>query len=184
MKDYTYTYKISADDYLTHQLFSASMNEIVKQQRKKGLLLWTSAFFVLAVIFVFLKNYALAAYFGVFGIGFIFIYPIYSRWIYKRFYKRFVYRNFNKTQLETIGLTFTTDDIILSNGENEGKIPISGIELIYEIPSHFFIKLDRGRNIIIPKSQIETKDTLTKTLTDLAESKSIPYKRMLDWKWK
>lgn len=184
MKDYTFAYKISADDYLTHQLFGASMNDKVKQQRKKGLLLWTSAFFILAIIFVFFRNYALAIYFGVFGIGFIFIYPIYSRWIYKRYYKRFVYRNINKTKLENIGLSFSTSNITITNGENEGKIPVSSIEIIYEIPSHFFIKLDRGRNIIISKSQIEAKDLLSKTLIDLAESKSIPYEKMMDWKWK
>jgi|GEM_PF-2897484 len=184
MKEHTFTYKISAEDYLTHQLFGASMNQIVKGQRKKGLLLWTSAFFVLAIIFLFLGNYALAAYFGIFGVGFIFIYPIYSRWIYKRYYKRFVYRNFNKTKLETIGLKFSTTDIVLSNGKNEGGIPISEIEIIYEIPSHYFIKLDRGRNIIIPKSQVEAKDILAKNIMDLAENNSIPFEKMLDWKWR
>jgi hypothetical protein len=184
MKDYTFTYKISADDYITHQLFGASMNDKVKQQRKKGLFLWTSAFFILAIIFALLRNYILAVYFGIFGIGFIFIYPIYSRWIYKRYYKRFVYRNFNKIKFENIGLSFSTSDITITNGENVGKIPVSDIEIIDEIPSHFFLKLDRGRNIIIPKSQIEAKDLLSKILTNLAESKSIPYRKMMDWKWK
>ncbi len=183
MKESTFQYKITAEDYLTHQLFSASQNKTVSRQRTRGLILWTSAFLILSVLFYIQKDIYLAAYFILFGIGFVLIYPMYSRWIYKRYFKRFVYRNFEKSNLENLWLKIG-NDITLSNGKEEGIIPISDIEIIFEISTHIFLKLKGGKNIIIPKQKIENKEELLEKISSLSQKYNIQYVKMLDWKWK
>ncbi len=183
MTESVFQYKITADDYLTHQLFSASQNKTVNQQRRRGLILWTSAFFILSMLFYIQNNTYLAIYFILFGLGFIFIYPLYSRWIYKRFYKRMVYRGFKESNLENLWLKIG-NEITLSNGKEEGKIPVSNIEKIQEISTHVFLKLKEGKNIIIPKQKMENQQELLEKLSSLSKEYAIPYEKMLEWKWK
>ncbi|WP_128331007.1 YcxB family protein [Apibacter sp. HY039] len=183
MKESLFTYQITADDYLTHQLFSASINSFVKKQRRRGLILWTSTFFIMALFFYVQKNTYLAIYFSLFGLGFIFIYPIYSRWIYKRYYKRLVNKNFNQSNIENLSLTIGSD-LTITSGKDSGKIEISDIETIYELPTHVFIKLNGGRNIIVPKRNLINSEELTERIYEIAQENSIEILKFPRWKWR
>lgn len=183
-KESEFTYKITAEDYLTHQLFNASMNEAIKKQRKRGLILWTSAFFILALVFYLQGNTFLSIYFVAFGIGFFFVYPLYARWIYKRYFKRYINKHFKESDSDNMTLTITEEKIILGNGKEEGKINISEIEKIDEIPTHVFIKLQGGRNLIIPKLKLENKEEFLKICQSIAQEKGLGYNKSLNWKWK
>lgn len=183
-KQYDFTYEITAEDYLTHQLFGASMNKAIKKQRKRGLILWTTAFFILAIVFYLQGNKFLSIYFIAFGIGFFLIYPIYASWIYKRYFKRYVYKHFTESNLNNMILTIDEEEIVLFNGKERGKIKISEIEKIEEIPTHIFIKLKGGRSIIIPKLKIENKEELLKICKSIAKKMNIDYYVLLNWKWK
>lgn len=182
-KQFDFTYEITAEDYLTHQLFGASMNEAIKKQRKRGLILWTTAFFILAIVFYLQGNKFLSIYFIAFGIGFFLIYPIYANWIYKRYFKRYVYKHFTESNLNNMILTIDEEEIVLFNGKERGKIKISEIEKIEEIPTHIFIKLKGGRSIIIPKLKIENKEELLNCVSFLSKNNSFPYIQILKWKW-
>lgn len=182
-KQFDFTYKITAEDYLTHQLFGASMNKAIKKQRKRGLILWTTAFFILAIVFYLQGNKFLSIYFIAFGIGFFLIYPIYASWIYKRYFKRYVYKHFTESNLNNMILTIDEEEIVLFNGKERGKIKISEIEKIEEIPTHIFIKLKGGRSIIIPKLKIENKEELLNCVSFLSKNNSFPYIQILKWKW-
>ncbi|TWP28679.1 hypothetical protein ETU09_05010 [Apibacter muscae] len=183
LQENLYSYTIGAEDYLTHQLFSATNNENFKKQRKKGLLIWTLLFGILALVFFIQKNFLLTIYFIIFGVIFFFVYPYYSSWVYKRYFKRIVQRNFANDK-EAVTLKITSENFILSNQKEQGTLAIADLESINEIATHLFLRFKDGKNIIIPMLEVENKNLLLNQMSSLAQENSFSYYKNLNWKWK
>jgi hypothetical protein len=179
--DMTLTYNLSEDDYLNHQLFIASISDRIKTQRRRSRIVWTLAFLSLAWLFYERESSFLAYYFLFFGILWMFFYPYYSKWYYKRHYKKSVaevFRNrFDKPSTVTIDDRYIHD----VSEASETKFSISQIEKIYETRNYFFLRLGPGETLIIPKLKVSNTDPVKKELQEIAAKLRIDFVEMKDW---
>jgi hypothetical protein len=180
----TLTYTLSQDDYLNHQLFTASLSNRVKRQRKRSRIIWFIAFLSLAWLFYLKKDNFLAYYFFIFTILYILFYPYYSRWYYKRHYKRFVNETY-KNRFGKISSVIINEEQIQDIDEGgETKILVSEIENIYETSEYFFLRLKSGLGLIIPKHKVDNVHLLKHELKTISNKQHIDFIEMQNWKWK
>ena len=174
---------LNAEDYLTYQLYTASVNKEARKKRLKSWFTVTGLSFLTALAFyvsgdMFLFYYALFV-----GVAALFFYPLYQKVQYKKFYKKHVVKNnqyrFGKESL----VTFKPDYIEIKDITYEGKLFTSEIEQINEIGTHYFIKFKVGESLIIPKQQVNQTSFLTEILS-IFQNPNIVIQKQLGWRWK
>lgn len=180
----TLTYSLDQEDFLTLQLFTASLSDRVKRQRNKSLVFWSIAFLCLAWLCYQNEDRFLTYYFLGFAILFVFFYPIYSKWFYKRHYRRYVNEPYRNRFGKVASVTIDNEQIHAIDETEESKILISELEKIYEIAEYFFLKLKSGMTLIIPKLKIDNLDLLTEELKTIADKQHIGFVAVNNWKWK
>lgn len=178
-----YRIKLDKEDFLRHQLFTASKSKRIRNTRIKSWILVTISFLVLGLatrqnIDGFISNY----FIGV-SIFTLITYPFYQRWRYRKHYEKHINENYtNRFGVES-ELRFE-DGYIVNVAENEeGKIKITEIQEINEIVDNLFIKIKTGGSVIVP-SKLPEYEMLKKQLADLVEPLGIVWNTQLDWKWK
>jgi YcxB-like protein len=180
----TLTYNLDKEDYLNHQLFIASISDRIKKQRRRSRIVWSIAFLSMAWLFYQKRDNFLAYYFLAFGILYMLFYPYYSKWFYRRHYKRSVTETF-KNRFDKLS-TVTIDDKYIHDVTDSGetKISISQIEKIYDTGDYFFLRLGPGDTLIIPKLKISNADLVKKELKEIAAKLNVDLIEMKDWRWK
>jgi hypothetical protein len=155
------TYTLGPGDYLNYHLFTASLSETLKEQRKRNRVIWSFALLCLAFAFYGDNDRWLACYFLFLAILIAFFYPYYSRWRSKDAYKEI-------------------HDI---SENSETTIATSEIDKIYETSEYFFLKLKSGLTLIIPKLKIDNADLLKAELQSIADEQHISFIEMKNWKY-
>jgi hypothetical protein len=179
-----FSYTLDQTDYLINQLFLASLNEEVKKQRIRRRIIWSIGLLSLAYIFYVDKNNFLFYYFLVCAILYAVFYPYYSRWLYRRHYQRQVINNY-KNRFDKITNTIVEEEQIQVFDEtSEAKISISQVEKIFEISDYFFVHIQSGTTLIIPKLKIDNPEPVKDELKAIANKKGIEFVEIPDWKWK
>jgi len=171
------------DDYLTYQLYTASKNKRTKNKRTQSWLIITGAFSIFAVFFKQNNNLFLTYYFVILAVLSLCFYPFYQRYYYKRQYKKYVLDNNANSFGKEVIIDIDADYLQTKSIGSEGKISTSGIAQLNEIGSHYFIKLNSGSSLIIPKKMVDEQLFLAE-LNEIAQKNNIPLNHELNWKWK
>jgi hypothetical protein len=177
---------LDENDYLTYQLYTASRTPRIKKARIRGWIFTTVTFLCLTYLFFESYNDFLGYYFLVASGLSLTLYPIYSRWRYKRHYKKHIQDTYKNRFGEECALEISDDVIVTRDKTGEGKINTTEIEEINEIKDFYFVKVKTGVSLIISKLKTETKDleAIEKSLKELADKKGIKWNAELDWKWR
>lgn len=133
-------------------------------------------------LILFEKNISVAYDFFIVGTIWLLLYPFYSRWFYKRHYKKYVNQYFDPTDAD---VTLQFDDEILNTSSKKGNSSIKIRELLsfVEIKDYFLLQLNKQAYFIVPKDRVEA-DMIREHLLKCSESLGVPYLEELDWKWK
>jgi len=176
--------KLEHADYLTYQLFTASMSKHIQKRRKIEWLLSTLFFLFLCFLFFLTQNRMLFFYFAALTILCLIFYPKYSRWRYKKHYSKYMKNVFSNNFGKIAHIKFTPDNIETSDNESELKIKYSQVKDVSEITTHFFIHLNSGSSIIIPKKKSAEINHIQNYLKTLCKEKGLKYNTYPNWKWK
>jgi len=180
-----HSFSLEETDYLTHQLFIASTSKPAIWRRRRSWIMSTLAFAIFALLMdqnnnEFLRNYFIGAAFLS-----LFLFPLYSRWRYKKHYKKHVNEHFSKSFGKQVAVEFQEDHILTQDEYNsESKISYSLIESLNELPEHFLVRLNNGQSLILPKNKIGQLDRLQADLTKLGNKMGHKLMDHTNWKWK
>jgi hypothetical protein len=177
---------LDENDYLIHQLYTASKTPRIKRARIRGWILTTVAFLSMTYLFFENGNDLLGFYFLFASLLSLVLYPFYSRWRYKRHYKRFIADTYKNRFGEECTLEINEDVILTKDRTGEAKINSSEIEEISEIRDFYFLRLRTGGSLIISKVKTDAQELvkLQEGLKVLADKKGIKHNVELNWKWR
>jgi hypothetical protein len=176
------TLVLSAEDYLTYHLYTASKSKRIKNKRYKSWLITTVIFFLFSYL---LKdtNEFLTYYFLVAGVLSLVFFPLYQRYRYKKFYWKFVNEKLQYKFDKECVIDFRQDAIGFKDATGEGKINTTEISGISEISTHYFIEFKAGESLIVPKKLINGNSFLPELIA-LFQNPNIIVNNQLSWKWK
>lgn len=174
-----YTYKIDKEDLLEFQLYIASASDVLAKKRRNNRVLLVAVSTLFAGYFFSSDEMIMGIYFSLMVVLLILFYYKYFSWKQKLNYGRFIIANYSsrfgmEEKLETF-----SDKIHVKDNFGEGDVSASELKNIVEISSHFFINLESGSSLIIPKAQVNVEE-LKKELKRLKSA----YKEELTWSWK
>jgi len=175
-------YSLKKEDYLIFQLFAATKNPVMKKQRR------TSRFLILIILaligFLFLNSNTLMSYYFFFAAAaFFLVYPLYSKWFYKRHFKKHADQFFDP---DTGILSVRFSNLYMETSDKKGNSSVKFSELmsITETGDYFFIQITKANYIIIPKREVADVEALRDHLQRSGSEQNIPYSTELNWKWK
>jgi YcxB-like protein len=177
-------YQLDENDYLQHQLYTASKTERIKKQRIKSWIFVSLTFFLISLLFLKNEDKSTFYIFIMVGIITLIFYPYYLRNHYKNHYLKFIkdtYKNrFGKMSI----IEFFDEEIVTNDSDSESKVKYSALDEFNEIDGHIFLKLKTSGSFIIPKLKIENLENLKSELKNIAEKYNIKQNVELEWKWK
>lgn len=120
-----------------------------------------------------------------FGILWLFLYPVYQRWLYVRHYTRDIKEHYNPNKLTNITLDIADTHLQLNDQMGVSNVNTNSISSLSELPTAFYIHFaDINQTLIIPKREIPDISQLKNRLQQLAETLNIDYNHYVDWEWK
>ncbi|HTF02851.1 MAG TPA: YcxB family protein [Bacteroidia bacterium] len=179
----TLTYSLSADDYLTHQLYTASRTERLRKRRQRSKILYPAIFFCLALYLLWERGLAVAWPMFALSAGWFFLYPLWESHHYLKYYRRFVEENFKTSFGKSVVVTFDPDYILTQTELGEAKLSYGAIEGFGEIETLLLIKMTGGQSLVLPKNKIEESEAVVAELKNIASRLNVPYNIELNWKW-
>lgn len=180
----TLTYSLTVNDFLQHQLFSASKNARIKNQRITNWLICSATFLLLGFLFYESGNTLMTWYFLIFGIVFFCFFPLYQKQHYKNHFTKYVVETYKNRFGEITNLTFTDEHIESKDITGESKINLAQIENTTETGNYFYLQIRTGGHLIIPKSGIPDVAMVRHELKIFCKKLNIKFLEELNWKWK
>jgi len=178
------TYSLSENDFLEHQLYTASKNERIKQQRLKTWLIYAAALLILSLLFYQSGNTLMTRYFLILGLIVLCFFPFYQKWYHKNHYRKYIADTYKNRFGQTANISLNEDCIETSDITGELKINLSGIENIVETGDYFYIKIRTGGHLIIPKFKLADSDSVRQELQNLCSKLLVDFIDDLNWRWK
>jgi hypothetical protein len=173
---------LDISDHLTFQLYTVSKNPETKKKKIRGWIGMTITFFCLSYLSYTYNDATLSIYFLFVAIVFLFFYPFYWKWRYKRHYLKHVSELYKNNTGEASTITFEKDFISTTDNFGEIKLKVSEIEEINEIKNYYFIKSRNGLSLIISKVKSESLKEIQERIKSLTES-GIKHNVDLNWNW-
>ncbi len=180
----TLTYSLTQDDYLNYQLFTASLSDRVRKQRRRRWIISSGALLSLSWLFYQNEDSILTYYFLICALLSIIFYPFYSQWYYKRHYKKYVAETYKNRFGKISNITISHEQIHDIDEAGELKVPISELQKIYETGIYFFLTLKSGSTLIIPKLKVDNVAIVKKELKIITAKQQIDFIELLSWRWK
>ena len=118
-------YNLNENDYLQHQLFTASKTDRIKKQRRKSWLLVSVTFFIISLLSY--KNEDKFPFYGfiIMGIISFIFYPIYLRNYYRKHYQKFIKDTYKNRFGENSVIQFFENEILTNDSNSESKVKYS-----------------------------------------------------------
>ncbi|HMC01955.1 MAG TPA: YcxB family protein, partial [Flavobacteriaceae bacterium] len=107
-------------------------------------------------------------------------YPMYSKWRYKRHFKKHVEENYKNRINKPVVIDFSENSVNAKDFTSETKINGTELKELIETKNHFFIKLTTDLSLIVPKHSIKNRTEFKKRVTEFGAE----YVDELNWKWK
>jgi hypothetical protein len=177
-------YDLNENDFLVFQLYSASKSPIIRKKRIMNKVIVPVVYILLGIPFVFLESYLTAYLFILIGVLWFFLFPLYERQRYVKYYGKYIRENFKERFGRHISITFEKDFIYSRDTLNEGKTSTSEIAGITEIPQLILVKLKTGQSVILPVNKISNIIELRDCLRSMASTLQIKYDPDSQWRWK
>lgn len=174
-------YKLTNSDFLAYQLYISSKSKSHEKKRLRSRILVPIFYIGFAVfLYVLNKKSMLPVIFA--GIAFIWFlfYPFYSRWLYKRHFRKHIAQNYKNRINKENELSFGENAVLTTQAKSSSKIDESEIKALIETKDHFFIKLASDMSFIVPKTYVENQEGFKKEMTKL----NVEYINEIDWEWK
>ncbi|MBL3658317.1 YcxB family protein [Fulvivirga sediminis] len=180
-----YRFSLEEEDYLTHQLYTASQSKSGANRRKWRWFFMTGIMFVFSFFFYQKDNMWLTLYFAIIGVIVLALYPVYLKWLYKRHYRRYIRDRFSDQFGKTITLELYEDQLISKDEDNtQSKFAYRTVDQITNLPKHFLINVKSGEALIIPKERVNDIDQLEAKLKYISDFANADYSNQQNWKWK
>jgi len=177
-------FTLSETDLLTHQLFAASKSKRVQKRRAKGKLFLLLIYMAVG-LFIWERNgIVTGAVFFLVCLPLYLLYNYMERKQYVTHFKTYVQDVYKDRATTTTSIDIEERIITMRDGTNESTVPLSEVEVIYEIGSLYSLALNTGQSIVIPKTNVTPDDNLSPFMKALADRLGIPYQQELTWKWK
>jgi hypothetical protein len=116
----------------------------------------------------------------------VILYPFYSHFLYKRHYARYIDENYKQRIGKKVRIRADEKSLKLidedGGEEGAGEINFSEIEQIAEISSHFFVRLQSGLSVILPKGSIG-QEKLMGFIDYLKSKTSSKALNLPAWRW-
>ncbi len=174
-----YSYKIEKEDLLEFQLYTASKSEVLAKKRRNNRAFLVAVSILFAGYFFSSDEVIMGIYFSVMVILLVLFYAKYFSWKQKLNYRRFLAANYSsRFGMEETLETFPTK-IHVKDNFGEGDVGASELKSVVEVDTHFFINLESGSSLIVPKANVNA----TQLKSDLARLK-VQMDEELDWSWK
>ena len=176
--------KMNKDDYLQYLLYNATKEKSIKNRYIRNRIISTLLDIIFDIIFyiIIYNNIFILIGFGILSIITFLLYPIYYKSLYKRHYVKRINEKIDNDETDKTETLEIDNGYILSKNDknkNEGKLDINEIKEIVELPSYFYIFINKVTWIILPKNN-ETKLFVNK----LTDEYNIKIKDENNWKWK
>ncbi len=179
-----YKYIIEKEDFLQHQLFAASNSKLISKTRYNSKILIPFFYLIIGLGFYMMDQSIGGIIFVGIGVLWYFVYPLYLRKKYLRYYTRYIDENYTNRFGKVESLSFEEEYIYSKNFVGESKMKISEIVEIFEILDYFYLKFSIGSTLIIPKAFVNNSIELEKEIKNMATRYSIKHTVNLEWKWK
>jgi len=180
----TLTYSLDQNDFLEHQLFTASKSDRIKKKRIKTWLILSGSWLLFSFVFYQSHNTLLFYLFLAYTLITLLFYPFYQRRQYKNYYKKFIADTYKNRFGKTANIKFTELALETNDITGESKINLTQFENVTETANYFYLKMKTGGHLIIPKLKINNVDDVREELKSLCTKLSIDFITDLDWKWK
>ena len=178
----TLEFTLTENDYLEHLLFTASKSPGIRKQIRNSVITVTVLFLVVAFL-NFITGHVFSMYIFICMSGLsIYLYPFYIKAIQKRAYKKYLKENFKSRFDENTKLIFDENTIETFDKTGEAKLNLSEIRDIYETGRFFYIRLNYGSNLIIPREKVNELDVRAE-LHKICERLNVEFITELNWKW-
>ncbi|MFN5983416.1 MAG: YcxB family protein [Fluviicola sp.] len=178
------TFTHDENDYLDQQLYVATQSKQIVQRRQRGKLLIPVFSLVMIGIQFYQKQYIQTLYFLGIAIAWFFLYPLWEKRHYLKFYKKFISDNFKDRFHKETSVEFKANSLVAKDDTTSGEINYSEIDKIIEIQSSYYIKLKSSAYLIFPKDKTKDMNTLHEAFTFLKEKHAIPFSSEINWIWK
>ena len=175
---------LDENDYLTYHLYTASKISSFKNTRIRSWVITTLTLVILAFLFFRSGNSFLATYFLLFAVLCLILFPVYSRWMYKKHYLKQVKEIYKHRFGVECYLSINDDNITEQDKTGEVRINTSQIEEINEISDYYFIQAKSGIAFVISKYKNDNIENIERAINSLIENKKIRHNIDLKWKWK
>jgi hypothetical protein len=182
-KAMTLTYKLSANDFLTYQLYTASQSGRVQKQRTRNKWVIALIFWVLGFILLYQRSFVEGSLALAVSVAWYFLAPIWERRRYINHYRAYISSTYGERLGAPTSLKIERDELFAKDEGSETKVMTGEIEEITELPSLILMKLKTGASFIIPKKEIDAA-ALIAHLENMASEWRINYTVKTDWAWK
>ena len=175
---------LDENDFLTFQLYTSSKSPRIKKGRIRSWVLTTVTFLLFAYLFHSSGNDFLGTYFLIISGLSLALFPLYSRWRYKRHYLRHIQDTYKNRFGEKSELEIDNETIGTKSKTGEIKINKTEIEEINEIKDYYFLKARTGVTLIVSKTKTEDIEKIKNEIKSLVDTRGVKHNIELDWKWK
>ncbi len=175
-------YTLAEEDILEYQLYITSKSEKIRKKRLLSIFAVPILYILLSIFFFFYDNNQSIILICVsLGALWILIYPLYSKWKYKRSYLKHIKKKYKDKldHVDALKLGNNTYFYVVEQGI-EGKVKTSDADKLIELKDHFFLQMKKGGAIIIPKNYVLNTETFKQKVMDL----NIEYLNETSWRWK
>ena len=173
------SYKLTSEDFLEFNLYTASKSELTQKKQKRGMIL---LFFIIGIMAVYLvadKQYETLIYPAILVVIVIFFYKKYFRWRMKKGYQKYI-KSVHADQLnKEESIEIKQKSIAVDNQSGKGSIALSDVVQLNETTHLFMFLLQSGTSIVIPKRELKSEDEFI----GLIQKLNIKRNEELDWKW-
>ena len=176
-------YRLQHKDYLKQQLYQASKNKSIQKRKVRSWMLLSIAGLIMSVVLYDSESSLMFCFSACITTLTIVFYSVYFKNRFKQHYIKFISETYRKRFGKESNITFEASFIASIDMIAEAKINYSVFEEIIEISTHFFIKMETGGSLIIPKNAVQNLKKLNTLLQDLAKELKIEYTVELNWKW-
>ncbi len=176
-------YSLHEQDYLTHQLFTASTNKRIQAKRKRGRFIVPAVYIVIGVLFYEPEKIGFTAMIAVLAILWLLFYPLYDSKRYIKHFQNFIRDNHQESMGKQSRIEFQEKSILATSEESESKISHQEIQALFELPHHFLVRLKGAQSFILPKNQVDEAAVRTE-LETLGQKLNLPLEDHRNWHWK
>lgn len=181
----TLHYALSEEDHLQLQLYVASTSERIVKRRKRSRWLVPGVYVVLALLLAWAADMSAAVAFLLVAVAWFLLYPKWEKRRYRKHFLSFVQETYQNTIGVPTTLELEEDAIHSDNKKGSSTFLTNAIMGTDEIASFYYLRVDKGVVIAIPKRELgEQATAFAEWLAGVEQRNNITRNVNLNWQWK